>query len=43
MRHLDGKPKSYLLFMLAALAVAGCSPKDQSRARAINGEQSSFL
>jgi len=27
MRHLDGKPKSYLLFLLAALAVAGCSPQ----------------
>ncbi|NWN50547.1 DUF4349 domain-containing protein [Pseudomonas sp. MAFF 301514] len=40
MRHLDGKPKPYLLFLLATLAVAGCSPKDPSRARVINGEQS---
>jgi len=40
MRHLDGKPHSYLVLLLAALAMAGCSPKDHSRARVINGEQS---
>lgn len=40
MRHLDGKLKPYLLCLLAAVALAGCSPKDHSRARVINGEQS---
>ncbi|MGY2399387.1 DUF4349 domain-containing protein [Pseudomonas sp. SDO5271_S396] len=39
MRHLDGK-FSLLLTLLASLALAGCSPKDHSRATVINGEQS---
>lgn len=40
MRHLDGKATPLMLILLAGLTIAGCSPKDHSRARAINGEQS---
>ena len=40
MRHLDGKATPLILILLAGLTLAGCSPKDHPRARAINGEQS---
>ncbi|MCR4542378.1 DUF4349 domain-containing protein [Pseudomonas sp. 18.1.10] len=40
MRHLDGKATPLILILLAGLTLAGCSPKDHARARAINGEQS---
>ncbi|MBH3371005.1 DUF4349 domain-containing protein [Pseudomonas carnis] len=42
MRHLDGNShplRAPLLILLAGLALAGCSPKDHSRATVINGEQ----
>ncbi len=39
MRHLDGTTQPLLLILLAALALAGCSPKEHSRATVINGEQ----
>ena len=39
MRHLDGKATTFLLILLAGLALAGCSPKEHSRATAISGEQ----
>jgi hypothetical protein len=40
MRHLDGNPlRVPLLILLTCLALGGCSPKEHSRAAAINGEQ----
>lgn len=42
MRHLDGNPRPLrvpLLILLAGLVLVGCSPKEHSRAAAINGEQ----